>query len=100
MAFRLSYFKAVKDDIAEAKKWYRIQLPGLEKRFAKDLKNTVNRLVPNPYAHAIRYEKFRIIHTDIFPYSIHFFIDDTVNRIVIVGIVHDSRDSSFLKTRK
>ena len=100
MAFRLSYFKAAKDDVKEAKIWYHDQLPGLEKRFAKDLKNTIIRLQLNPYAFALRYEKFRISHTDIFPYSIHFYIDNVANRIVIVGIVHESRDNAFLKVRK
>ena len=100
MAFRLSYFRAAKEDITEAKKWYHSQLPGLEKRFAKDLKNTIVRLASNPYAHAIRFDKFRIAHTDIFPYSVHYYIDDITNYIVIVGIVHDSRDVTFLKIRE
>lgn len=99
MAFRLSYFKAAKEDVREAKKWYHNQLPGLEKRFAKDMKNSIERLTANPYTHAIRYNKFRIAHADIFPYSIHFFIEENTKRIVIVGIVHDSRDTTFLKHR-
>ena len=100
MTFRLSYFKAAKEDITEAKKWYYNQLPGLEKRFAQDLKNSIKRLTANPYTHAIRYNKFRIAHTDIFPYSIHFFIEENTKHIVIVGIVHDSRDPAIIKHRE
>jgi len=36
---------------------------------------------------------------DVFPYSIHFYIDKTNNRMVIIGVVHSSRDFDFLKQR-
>jgi len=97
MAFRISYINIAKTDVAEIKKWYYNQLPGLEKRFGEDLKNCLKRVKINPYIHAIRYNKFRIAHTDIFPYSIHFYIEEAVKRIVIVGIVHDSRDPIIIK---
>ncbi len=100
MIFRLSYYKIAKEDVNDAKIWYHSQLPGLEKRFAKDLKNCIKRLISNPYTHAIRYNKFRIAHTDIFPYSIHFYIDESLKRIVVVGIVHDSRNPVIIKQRK
>ena len=36
MPYKVVYFDEVKQDIKEAKDWYRLQLKGLEKRFAHD----------------------------------------------------------------
>ena len=100
MSYKLTYFQEARDDINEAKLWYQSQQTGLEKRFAEDIKKAILRLKPNPYVHAIRYKKNRVAHPDVFPYSIHFYIDEPLNRIVIIGIVHNSRNNSFLKKRK
>jgi len=99
MPYRLTYFKEAKNDISEAKIWYHSQQKGLEKRFAEDIKKAVVRLKLNPYAHTIRYKKNRVAHPDVFPYSIHFYVDEAYKRIVIIGIVHNSRDFNFLKNR-
>jgi len=37
MAYKVLFFDEVKQDIKEAKNWYRQQLKELEKRFAEDL---------------------------------------------------------------
>jgi len=72
---------------------------GLRKKICQRSKKH-DRQACTPYAHAIRYEKFRIIHTDIFPFSVHFYINNVTNQIVIVGVVHDSKDSAFIKIRE
>jgi hypothetical protein len=42
-------------------------------------------------------DKVRIAHTKIFPYNIHFYIDEAKKQIVIIGIVHNKRgDAIFL----
>ncbi|MCD6012081.1 MAG: plasmid stabilization system [Flavipsychrobacter sp.] len=100
MPYKLAYFKEARQDIRDAKEWYYDQLKGLEKRFSDDVKIAITRLKTNPYAHAVRYKKIRIAHPDIFPYSIHYYIDEELTRIVIIGIIHNSRDSGFLNRRK
>ncbi len=99
MAFRIINNKAVRFDIREIKSWYKRELPGLEKRFAADMRIVLFKLVENPYVHTIRYDNIRIAHTANFPYSIHFKIDDTNQRIIILGVVHNSRDSIIIKNR-
>lgn len=100
MSYSLAYFKEAKNDINKAKLWYHNQQKGLEKRFAADIKKAIGRLKLNPYVHTIRYKKNRIAHPDVFPYSIHFYIDEDNGRIVIIGVVHNSRNFDFLKIRK
>src|SRR5438067_1664668 len=100
MLYRLSYFREVKQDIIEAKNWYSSQQQGLEKRFAIDIKKAALRLRSNPHIHAVRYKKTRVAHPDVFPYAIHFYIDEVLKRVVIIGIVHTSREAEFLRHRK
>ncbi|NDC42186.1 MAG: plasmid stabilization system, partial [Chitinophagia bacterium] len=74
--YQLSYFKEVSNDIKEAKIWYSKQLPGLEKRFAKDIKIAIIRLSLNPFSHAVRYRQVRVAHPDVFPFGIHYYVDN------------------------
>lgn|SRR6478735_8586373 len=99
MAYKVLFFDEVKQDIKEAKSWYRQQLKGLEKRFAEDIKTAINHIEERPYAHAIRYKNVRIAHPNIFPYSVHYFIEEEVNTIVIIAIVHNSRNPPFAQER-
>jgi hypothetical protein len=50
-----------------------------------------------PSAYAIRYKNVRIAHTRIFPYNVHFFINEEAQQIVIIGVVHGKRkDALFI----
>ena len=99
MRYKLSYFKDVADDISVAKKWYNEQLPGLEKRFSKDIKKAITRLKSTPFIHAVRYRQIRIAHPEVFPFGIHYYVDEGKKRIVIIGIIHNSRNSELLNKR-
>jgi hypothetical protein len=99
MPYKLVYFDEVKQDIKEAKDWYRLQVKGLEKRFALDIKSAILRLKERPTVHAIRYKNVRIAHPDVFPYAIHFYIDEPSQIIVITAIVHNSRNPIFSRKR-
>lgn len=99
MPYKLVYFDDVKQDIQEAKDWYRLQVKGLEKRFAQDIKSAILRLKERPTVHAIRYKNVRIAHPDVFPYAIHFYIDEPSQIIVITAIVHNSRNPIFSRKR-
>jgi hypothetical protein len=57
-----------------------------------------NDILKMPSAYAVRYRNVRIAHTKIFPYNIHFFIDETRKQVIITGIVHNKKkDALFLK---
>ena len=48
-----------------------------------------------PFAYSVRYRNVRIAHTEIFPYNIHFYIDEEKSHIVIIGIVHNKRKDAL-----
>jgi hypothetical protein len=55
------------------------------------------KLQKQPTYYAIRYRNVRIIHTNKFPYAVHFFIDEDL--IVITAIVYAGRDPNVSSGR-
>lgn len=86
-------------DFNEAKEWYKSKkIKGLSKRFAQAIKEAIEKISTHPTAFAIRYKNTRIIHTEKFPYAIHFFVDD--NRVVITAIIFNRRDTQNIQKRE
>ena len=52
-----------------------------------------------PVSYAIRYKSIRIAHPKVFPYNIHFYIDEIDSVIVITAIVHNKRNQDFVEDR-
>jgi hypothetical protein len=99
MVWKLYYYAEVTQDVREAKKWYREQLEGLDRRFAEDVKLSINRLQKNPLNYEIKYKNIRIVYCDIFPYAIHFYMNETEKQLVIIAIVHQHRNPEYSKNR-
>lgn len=99
MAYTLQYFDEVEKDVNKAKKWYKKEKEGQEVEFASEIENAIYRILESPQIFAIRYKKVRIAHPKIFPYNIHFYIDESNNKVVIIAIVHGKRKSGFLNKR-
>jgi len=93
------YFNEVFTDIQKAKTWYKEQQEGLEERFAEAVTNCIHKILKMPTSYSIRYKNVRIAHTDIFPYNIHFYIDETFETVVIIGVVYNRRQDSLALKR-
>ena len=95
--YKFLYLDEVENDIAIAKQWYVEQQKDLDVRFVTAVKETLSYILKMPLAYAVRYRNVRIAHTKIFPYNVHFYIDEAQAQIVIIGIVHNKkRDALFL----
>ncbi len=75
-----------KQDIKEAAHWYNERQPGLGRRFIQHVRQKVNFIRQNPKAVAIRYDDVRTAVLDVFPYMVHFVLDEE-NKLVIVSAV-------------
>jgi len=62
--------------------------------FFSAVKEAVSFLIKMPSAYVPRYKNVRIAHTKIFPYNIHFYIDEGKKQIIITGIVHNKRNDA------
>ncbi len=92
MVFNLDYLDVVKSDICEAKDWYKNQKTGLDRDFAREVKKSILRLQKNPLNYEVKYRNVRTAFTEVFPYAVHFYFDQAARQIVIIAIIHQSRD--------
>ncbi len=99
MVYQLQYFDEVEADIHEAKNWYKEQKEGLEIEFATAIEKAIEHILETPKAYSIRYKKVRIAHPKVFPYNIHFYIDEPNKIVVITAIVHGKRHPKAAKRR-
>ena len=81
-----------KEDIREAAKWYNKKRAGLGKRFTADVRGTVRYIKQNPKAFNTRYDKVSTAVLSVFPYMIHFTLDEVNKAVVISAVFHTSRD--------
>ncbi len=88
-----------KEDIREATKWYNKKSQGLGKRFTAEVREKVRFIKQNPSASNIRYDDVRIAVLNIFPYMVHYTIDEANKTVVVSAVFHTSRDPELWKTR-
>ena len=89
----MPYFIEISDDakftIKEVSEYYaEISIP-LKDRFEVELIKSINLLFINPLHHQVRYRKVRIAFTELFPYGIHYIVENEY--IYVLKILHTKR---------
>ena len=77
-------------DIYEAAAWYNARQTGLGRRFTREVRSKVQFIRKNPEASAIRYGNTFCAVLDVFPFMIHYNLDQAKKTIVIVAVFHTS----------
>ena len=90
MSYTVINHKEVKNDVLDAKDWYKTQQKGLEKRFASEVKITLNYLIKNPLLFQLKYKTIRVAFTDVFPFGVHYHLNEDNKIITILGVFHTS----------
>ena len=85
-------------DIKDAVDYYNLEQSGLGDRFFNKLYIKIEKIKISPEVYAIRYEDVRFAKIDHFPFTIHFI--NQPDAIVIIGILHTSRNPQLWKQRK
>ncbi len=88
-----------KEDIRETAKWYNRQQKGLGKRFTAEVREHVHFIRQNPKASNIRYKNVRTTVLNVFPFMIHYTIEEKNKTIVVSAVLHTSRNPKLWKTR-
>lgn len=81
-----------KEDIRDAAQWYNKQSQGLGKRFTSEVRDSVRYIKQNPTACSIRYDQVRTAGLRVFPFMIHYTVDEDNNTVIISAVLHTSRD--------
>lgn len=88
-----------KEDIREAAKWYNKQEKGLGKRFTEDVRRNVHFIRQNPQASSIRYNVIRTAVLNVFPFMIHYTVDEENKIVIVSAVLHTSRNPELWKNR-
>lgn len=82
-------------DIQQAIDWENIRKPGLGEYFLNDFEAKQNDLAITPAMGSIRYENVRITFTRIFPYNIHYIIDDGKQLVIILRVLNQNKEPIY-----
>jgi len=98
MAYKYYIIPPAREEFRLAREWYQqLKVKGLSNRFSQSVKDTVTRIQSNPYAFAVRYKNVRIAHTEVFPYALHFYLDN--DTIIITAVIFQGRNPLIAKSR-
>ena len=89
--FKIIFSPGARDDLKEACKWYNAQQKGLGKRLIADVKEITSQIKQNPCYASVKFDHIRTAACNIFPYALHYEIDEENNLVRIVSIFHFSR---------
>jgi plasmid stabilization system protein ParE len=79
---------AVKLDIVEATDYYKDISPSLAKQFLSRVREAKAHIARTPFGFQIKYNKVRTLLLKQFPYHIHYLIDDSQKKIIILAVIH------------
>ena len=85
LRYKLKIEPEAKIDIQDNIKWYNKQQKSLGNRFHKEVKEYFNSLKTNPF-YAVKYDNIRCLPLKVFPYMIHFSVNE-YDKIIIVRAV-------------
>jgi toxin ParE1/3/4 len=85
-------------DIVEAVSWLRDRSPTLPPRFEDELESAYASILEHPMLYPVIYRKFRRALLHRFPYSVFYIVEAPI--VLVVAVVHQSRDESTWKRRR
>ncbi len=88
-----------KEDILDAARWYNKQSQGLGKRFTEEVRDSVRYIRQNPTTFSLRYDQVRTAVLNVFPFMIHYTLDEKNKTVIISAVLHTSRDPKEWKKR-
>jgi len=97
--YKVLLLDEAKADIAGTRQYYNSLVQGLGKRFKLDLKKVVGQLQNNPHIFGFRFEEFRTANLQIFPYQVHYRIEENTNTVIVFAVLHGYRNPDFIKIR-
>lgn len=98
--YRSIILPLAQEDIREAAQWYNKQKKGLGMRFTNQVREKVDFIRQNPIASNVRYDGVRTAVLNIFPFMVHYKVDEKSKIIIISAVLHTSRKPELWKSRK
>ena len=97
--YKANISKRAEWDIEEIVEWYESQKQTLGFDFLVELEETISIIEDFPKAFTTFFEDFRKVKIKRFPFAIVYFLNEKGNKLEIVGVFHEKRNSDFIKKR-
>ncbi|HJZ94146.1 MAG TPA: type II toxin-antitoxin system RelE/ParE family toxin [Gemmataceae bacterium] len=97
MTFELIIDPEAKSDLAQARRWYDDQDPGVGRRFAQAVDAAFQRIKERPHLYPLVTEDVHFITPRRFPYVVYYRVEGS--NVVVLAIVHQRRDSAVWRRR-
>lgn len=97
--FNAILLSSAKNDISEAAVWYQKAREGLGRKFTSEIRKKVEFICRNPLVFAIRYKTVRTATLDNFPFLIHYQVDSRSKTILVIAVLHTSRNPEIWSER-
>jgi hypothetical protein len=97
MTYTISQLPEVEHEIIEAALWYEMQKDGLGDELFHFIDEKISEVKNNPLQFEVAFKNCRRAIIKKFPYSIFYIPDE--RKIIIVAIIHQSRNPDILKKR-
>ncbi|MDP1795743.1 MAG: type II toxin-antitoxin system RelE/ParE family toxin [Daejeonella sp.] len=94
---KVIYATGAVNDIREAKDWYNLQQKDLGNRFLNDVKSTILLVSEHPLSFTIKFGQIRMAICKVFPFAVHYEIDEATYLIRVISVFHFSRKPFWLK---
>lgn len=88
-----------KEDIRDAAKWYDERQKGLGKRFISQMREKIYFLQQNPQTGSLRYDNVRTMVLNVFPFMMHYSINENSETIIVSAVLHTSRNPDKWRER-
>jgi len=95
--YKVRILPSAYSDISSARDWYRQYNLDLPLKFTQQLKFSVEQIRTTPYSHTLRYKNVRIANLKVFPYAVHYFIEN--DTIIIIAVHHAAISPDKWKNR-
>jgi len=92
MNYQITYRERATKEYIKSISWYKERSTYAAENFINSINKTLEGIASNPYIKRNTYKQFYEAQAKIFPFSIIYFIEEPISRIVIVSIFHHSRN--------
>ena len=99
MSYRIQLLPEARQDIREAIAYYNEQKDQLGLEFFANLAQAVQLVSTNPKIYRIRHKKVRQAPIKKFSVQLHYLIEERKKRVVVIAVLHTSRNPQIWKDR-
>jgi len=99
MSYSVKISPEAREDLQDILGYYKKQKDGLNVRFFKMLVNAIRALSKAPFLFQVRYKNIRQAPIKKFPFWLHYIVDGDRELVIIIAVLHSSRNPHNWKER-